>query len=338
MYDLLFVTKDMPNSFFHSLSRKRGSWSNRHSVWVWMSKASNWFKLKIKYTMGYIFAPLHLHRLLFINRAICDYVFFCRFVCTRAFRSSSVGIFSFFYFHSSFFCRHLLLGYRLVPFLSLAVNHKSSTKRFWDISISPHHIILLSWITTNLSCFSSLTHTNSLLALNPIQCAVVWFGVCIKSLPMLVYDRRNAYIFRKNSNPLVLFFAFMCVSFSLLLFFSSWFFSYCWLGFTLWSDWCCVLHFSLVCCLFNAHMCAIILIWWSQIIKSPSFTSNSVNQWLFFHSPAFFSVRFSTVCEHYVYAKDLCRFLVRVFLLFNFLSDLGKFWNLKKGNNNIMDF
>lgn len=83
----------------------------------------------------------------------------------------------------------------------------------------------------------------------------------------------------------------------------------------------CTALFSLVCCLLDAHVYTIILIWWSQIVKSPSFTSNSVNQWLFFfHSPANFC---SFQPLHYMYAKDLFRFLMRVFLLFDF-DRIGK--------------
>lgn len=217
----------------------------------------------------------------------------------------------------AFFCRFAeWCGYRLEPFLSFAVNHKSSTKRFPDISISSHHIILSSWITTNLSCFSShnLRHA--------IQCNIYrsHFAFALNRFAeCYVYDRWNAYFSADLSNNpcpihrLSLSSAFVC-SFCVLLF--SWIVT--------WSMPLSALHFFPCLLLLPIrHSCVydyIDLMVSNRQITLVHFT-NSVNQWLF--STRLQMSRFCSASAHYMYATDLFRFLMRVFLLFDF-DRIGK--------------
>lgn len=116
------------------------------------------------------------------------------------------------------------------------------------------------------------------------------------------------------SYPRFLFFAFICS------FFRSDVFDLHLIQLAVYCTFCLfVACLRLILCVYT-----IILIWWSQIIKSPSFTLNSVNQWLFFpirlHFYSFFLV--CIVCMLRIYVDFLCVF----FLLFNFFRDGTNFF------------
>ena len=170
----------------------------------------------------------------------------------------------------------------------------------------------------------------------PIEyCGFNSFSVCIKFLPHCssMTDGMPTFLRKIISNPSLSYSLHLCAFFS-----SSFLLSLilpsaesccCHLGFTLWSD-CCVLHFFAIWLPAQCLIC-VRLYWFDglKIIKSPSFTWNSVNQWLFSPFACIFPFTFNRRVL-YVYAKDLCRFLVRVFPLFNFFlffcsAILGKY-------------
>lgn len=125
----------------------------------------------------------------------------------------------------------LVIGYE---FLSLGVNHKSSTKRFWDISISSHHIILSSWITTTLffilPCSPSLlcpAHKFAGLSLAfRISCFFVLFCIANVHMTSIIVCSKHTHTYNccrystmtdkckclfcaKHQTPSVVFFVFM---------------------------------------------------------------------------------------------------------------------------------
>lgn len=114
------VTCSMDDVLFFLCSPKNG-WSLQTVLCMCESHFRTVIDLS---TIGYILVflskfslSLSLSRVAFINRD-CDYFSFS-FSCCRP------------HFPPPPFLSK--------PFLSLGVNHKSSTKCFWDISISPHH-------------------------------------------------------------------------------------------------------------------------------------------------------------------------------------------------------
>lgn len=164
------------------------------------------------------------------------------------------------------------------------------------LNIATSHIILSSWITTNLSCFSSPSPAT-------IHCVhlVLPFNASRYTL-----DVKCLY-FSQRTDPL---------SFS----YSSFFFLPCWIY--TWSN-CLVVHFSLACllaCLSVAcscfHVCDYIDLMVSNHQITLVFRFNPVNQWRFFSILMHFYFRLcATVCEGFMSFSYAC------FVLFNLIKD-----------------
>lgn len=182
MHDLLFVAKRNENTFLATrgcLIQSPIAWSVNSKQIIDLSWESNIYNRLRTY--------FHLYHFAFPKSRNCDDVF----SLSLAFVDWICLVCLFFLLNSRFFLSHIFLSpfarhsflrlsFLEPVFVTCCKSYKSSTKRFWDISISPHHIILSSWITTNLSCFSSLSLPS---------CSTNWILDSIRSAFALIFCR-----------------------------------------------------------------------------------------------------------------------------------------------------
>lgn len=254
MHDLLFVFAKMPKTLRHC--HRMCEFERRVIDFRWKSNIQ---------CAIYKFLFCETNHKFTCN---CDFLFFVTIVGTSWFYSFHSHYHSSNLFSLTLRCRQGTISSRLSslePFLSLVVNHKSLSKRFWDMLriATSHNFIVMDNKELKLFFICPVffnSESNAVVLLN--RCKII-----------LVYDRRNAYFYVKAQTPLglnVLYFLHSFHFFFFLPFDPSENISF---GSVVFLDFHCALHFSLVCCPFNSHVCTIILIWRFQIIKPPSFSS-----------------------------------------------------------------